>query len=246
MCGAPVPSLPGLAHGSGHLPDVAERLFQRLTDIRFDRARCNAYSFLELAYIDAVFDAPLLLQGDRAGKKAIEALLYCGVNLRFPGRNVGELQEVAGMRRTPSPSLCRVKTMPARSNVTRMAANEEGRAVRAASIRLIVTGATFAARDKSCTVQFIAARAIRNCAPDTTICIFDEIAASSQVSVTGAGHTAVALHALILGAGRAARGCRRRARQHQHHKRKDEFHGDSSPLHLLARGLAVTSHVHCT
>jgi hypothetical protein len=57
---------------------------------------------------------------------------------------------------------------------------------------------------------------------------------------------ALALHALILGAGRAARGCRCRARQHQHHKHKDEFHGHSSLLHLLARSSAVTSHVHCT
>jgi hypothetical protein len=39
---------------------------------------------------------------------------------------------------------------------------------------------------------------------------------------------ALALHALILGAGWAARGCRRRARQHQHHKHKDEFHGHFS------------------
>jgi hypothetical protein len=47
---------------------------------------------------------------------------------------------------------------------------------------------------------------------------------------------ALALHALMLGAGRAARGCRRRARQHQHHKHKYEFHGHFSLLHLLTRG----------
>jgi hypothetical protein len=62
-----------------------------------------------------------------------------------------------------------------------MAANEEGRAVKVASIRRIVAGATFAARAKSRTVQFIAARAIRNCAPDTTIRVFDKIEASFRL-----------------------------------------------------------------
>jgi hypothetical protein len=62
-----------------------------------------------------------------------------------------------------------------------MAANEEGRAVKAASIRWIVAGATFAARDKSRTVQLIAARAIRNCALDTTIRVFDKSEASFRV-----------------------------------------------------------------
>jgi hypothetical protein len=62
-----------------------------------------------------------------------------------------------------------------------MAANEEGRAGKSASIRPIVAGATFAARDKSCTVQRIAARAIRNCAPDTTIRAFDNVEASFWV-----------------------------------------------------------------
>jgi hypothetical protein len=63
-----------------------------------------------------------------------------------------------------------------------MAANEEGRTVKAASIRLIVAGATFAARDKSCTVQFIAARAIRNCAADIAIRVLAEMTASFRVT----------------------------------------------------------------
>ncbi len=46
---------------------------------------------------------------------------------------------------------------------------------------------------------------------------------------------ALALHALMLGARRAARASRRRARQHQHHKHKYEFHGQFSLLHLFAR-----------
>jgi hypothetical protein len=62
-----------------------------------------------------------------------------------------------------------------------MAAKEEGRAVNAASIRLIVAGATFAARDRSCTVQFIAARAIRNCAADIAIRVLDEMAGSFRL-----------------------------------------------------------------
>jgi hypothetical protein len=62
-----------------------------------------------------------------------------------------------------------------------MAANDEGRAGKAVSIRRIVAGATFAARDKSCTVQCIAARAIRNCAPDTTVRVFDKREASFRV-----------------------------------------------------------------
>jgi len=95
MCGAPVPSLAALARRPGRLPDVAQCLVQRFTDIRLDRTGCNAYSLFELAYIDAAFDAPLLLQGRRHGKKAIEALLYCRVDLRFPSGNVGKLEEVA-------------------------------------------------------------------------------------------------------------------------------------------------------
>jgi hypothetical protein len=62
-----------------------------------------------------------------------------------------------------------------------MAANEEGRAGKSASMRPIVAGATFAARDKSSTVQCMAARAICNCVPDIIIRVFDKMDASFWV-----------------------------------------------------------------
>jgi hypothetical protein len=65
-----------------------------------------------------------------------------------------------------------------------MAANEEGRAGKSASMRPIVAGATFAARDKSSTVQRMAARAMCNCVPDI-IRVFDKMDASFWVKEPG-------------------------------------------------------------